>query len=324
MPFRDEFAVIRKAILDAAERAKVRCVFADDNTQAGQVSDQIVAEIRRSWACIAEITGQNPNVAWEIGFAQALGKPVMPITDAPLNLFFDLKDQRTIIYDRRDLGRTLTQTLTAWLERLLVSKPFVPPEDLLGTEGHEGTSSVLAMKRIAGTPYGFFDIVTKARKHVFMAAQNHFYFTENPERKRQFQEAIGTFLSADSTRTFDVMLCEPSADYSVRTWQYVTAQRYERDLNAASAYFEELTAWAEETSDFAQRLTIRRVPFVPISVTFVDPNDRHGFLVLTPNAYQEKDISRPSFVISRLKNDDIFHAYWAAYLQRFHDLGARL
>ena len=77
MPFRQEFDAVRSSVRVAADRAKVECVLADEIVEAGPISDQIVAEIRRSWACIADVTGQNPNVAWEIGFAQALGKKLL-------------------------------------------------------------------------------------------------------------------------------------------------------------------------------------------------------------------------------------------------------
>jgi len=319
MPFKEEFAVIRASVREAANRAKVECVWADEITEAGQISDQIVAEIRRSWACIADVTGQNSNVAWEIGYAQALGKPVMTIAQSALDLFFDLKDQRTIVYSRDNLSRTLVQHLTTWLERLRWSQPSVPPEDLVGTVGHEKTSLVLGAKRIADTPYGFFDLIARAKVHVFLAAQNHFFFVERPERAEQLRTELLQFLNVSKSRRVDIMLCDETADYAVRTWQYVTAERYAKDLNLAASFFRDLVAWAAATPDITGRLTIRQVSFVPMSVTFIDPEAGDGFLVLTPNGYEERNIVRPCFVISRSRNDDIFQQYWAAYYQRFND-----
>lgn len=206
MPFSKEFAVIRDSIRTAAVRAEVECVWADEITDAGRISDQIVAEIRRSWACIADVSGQNPNVAWEIGFAQALGKPVITISHSASDLFFDLKDQRTIVYERDNLSLTLTQALTTSLTRLRATQPSVPPEDLLGTTGHEKMSMVIAAKRIGNTPYGFFDLISRnAKKHIFIAAQNHFYFLERSERREQLRTELAKFLKGDATRMVDVM-----------------------------------------------------------------------------------------------------------------------
>ena len=321
MPFRQEFDAVRSSIREAAGHAKVECVWADEITEAGPISDQIVAEIRRSWACIADVTGQNPNVAWEIGFAQALGKPVITIAQSPSDLFFDLKDQRTIVYAKGDLSRTLVQTLTTWLERLRERQPGVPPEDLVGTAGHEKTSLVLGAKRLADTKYGFFDLMGRAHSHLFLAAQNHFFFVERSERGDQLRAALTRFLVGAPGRRVDIMLCDPAAGYAVRTWQYVTAERFERDLQLAAKFFDELGAWAQTQTELAGRITVRKVPFVPLSVTFVDPADADGFLVLTPNAYEERNIVRPCFVVSRSKNDDIFQQYWSAYYQRFNDVG---
>lgn len=321
MPFRTEFEAVRASIREAANRAKVECVWADEITEAGPISDQIVAEIRCAWACIADVTGQNPNVAWEIGFAQSLGKPVIAIAQSASDLFFDLKDQRTIVYELRDLPRTLVQVLTTWLERLRARQPGVPPEDLVGTTGHEKTSLVLGAKRLADTQYGFFDLIGRAHSHLFLAAQNHFFLVERPERGERLRTALASFIAGGSARRVDIMLCDRAADYAVRTWQYVTAERYERDLQLAGAFFDSLLSWAEAQPLIAGRLTVRKVPFVPLSITFVDPSETNGFLVLTPNAYDERNIVRPCFVVSRSKNDDIFQQYWSAYWQRFNDVG---
>jgi hypothetical protein len=323
MPFREDFDVIRRSIREAASRAKVECIWADEIIEAGPITEQIVNEIRRSWACIADVTGQNPNVAWEIGFAQALGKPVVAIAQSAMDLFFDLKDQRTIVYSREDLPRTLVQHLTIWLERLRSSQPSVPPEDLVGTTRHENTTLVLGAKRIADTPYGFFDLIARAKDHLFLAAQNHFYFAERPERGEQLRSELTRFLGVSKSRRVDIMLCDETADFAIQAWQYVTAERYAKDLHVAAAFFQELAIWANGNPDIAGRVTIRQVPFVPMSITFVDPLLREGFLVLTPNGYEERNIVRPCFVISRSKNDDIFQQYWSAYYQRFNDpLGA--
>lgn len=321
MPFKTSFDEIRTAVRQAANQAKVECVWSDEITDAGKISEHIVSMIRRSWACIADVSGQNPNVAWEIGYAQALGKPVITISESAADLFFDLKDQRTIVYEREHLSRTLVQVLTIWLGRLRSHQPTVPPEDLIGTPGHENTSLVVGAKRVADTKYGFFDLIQKAQSHLFLAGQNHFYFAEKPERETKLRDELQSFLETHESRRVDVMMCDPSADYAIKTWQYVTAERYERDLRVSDLFFHRLQDWADSVKQIRGRLTVRRVPFVPLSATFVDPSQASGFLVLTPNAYEARNIVRPCFVISRSKNDDIFQQYWSAYSQKFNDVG---
>ena len=46
----------------------------------------------------------NPNVMLEIGYARALHKPVLLLTDAPDTLPFDLRTQRALFYKAMSVG----------------------------------------------------------------------------------------------------------------------------------------------------------------------------------------------------------------------------
>jgi len=48
---------------------------------------------------VADLTGRNPNVFYEIGLAHALGKDVIIITQTMNDVPFDLKALRCIVYD---------------------------------------------------------------------------------------------------------------------------------------------------------------------------------------------------------------------------------
>jgi len=60
-------------------------------------------------------TDQNPNVFYEAGFAVALRKEVITVTDHFDHLPFDIRDRNTIAYgnDLTLLGETLTAKLVA-------------------------------------------------------------------------------------------------------------------------------------------------------------------------------------------------------------------
>jgi len=78
-----------------------------------------VAEIRRATLCIADVTDANPDVMWEVGFAAALGKPVVAISQGSDKLPFDVKDVRTLTYSRTYLSKTLRDPLAAALKATL-------------------------------------------------------------------------------------------------------------------------------------------------------------------------------------------------------------
>ncbi len=64
---------------------------------------------------IADLSGLNPNVMYELGFAHALGKKVIHITNTPLNeLPFDVRNWNTHSYkigQTRRLVKTLAESL---------------------------------------------------------------------------------------------------------------------------------------------------------------------------------------------------------------------
>ncbi len=121
------------------------------------------------------------------------------------------------------------------------------------------------------------------------------------------------------------MLCNLADEHAVRTWAYVAGESaYKEDLKVATQFFKTLDSWANAAGFGPDQLTIRRVTFVPFSVTFVDPeDDRVAFLVLTPNGYQPENRARPCFIVSKAKNPEIFDAYWSGYHHRFISHDAR-
>jgi nucleoside 2-deoxyribosyltransferase len=325
MPFKESFAETRVDIRTAAARAGVDCIIADEIHETGKVTEQIVSAIRTSWACIADVSGKNPNVAWELGFAQSLGKPIVMVARSTKDLFFDLTDQRTIIYKADTIEsreKTLIQPVTLSLVNLARRFESVPLEDLLGTAGHEKMSHVLAANRVGETQYGFFDILRKARKKIFLAAQNHYFFVEQPERRELFEAELLKFLRGDRERRVDIMLSDDRVDYAVKAWQYVTAERYLRDLNISLEFFRGLLGRFSSDPTVAGRLVIKRLPFVPLSINFVDADAElpNAFLVLTPNAYQAKNKERPCFVVSHSRNPEIFNHYWSAFSHLYNGI----
>ena len=61
---------------------------------------------------IAELTGGNPNVCLEVGYAWGKGRPTILIAKSLDELFFDVKGHRCLTYEGiRDLERQLTTEL---------------------------------------------------------------------------------------------------------------------------------------------------------------------------------------------------------------------
>jgi len=92
---------------------------ASDTYSPGLVVADIARQIAESRVIIAEITPVNANVYYEVGYADALGKPVILIADKSMReLPFDVRPYRTIFYENSIGGKnrveeTLKKYLTA-------------------------------------------------------------------------------------------------------------------------------------------------------------------------------------------------------------------
>src|SRR6266404_984294 len=131
MPFAKEFDdvydAIRKAVEDAVEQPG-SCARLDENRPAGRITERLIRELRLATFCVADITDEKPNVMWELGYAMALGKPTIVITQDLSKLPFDIADIQSIKYDRRHLRSTLTRPLKSVAVDTLASLRVRQPE----------------------------------------------------------------------------------------------------------------------------------------------------------------------------------------------------
>jgi hypothetical protein len=104
MPFADPIGGYYKSIYESAiGKAGLRPIRADDDIFAtGKIIDQVWSGITAAKVLVAELTGRNPNVFYELGLAHALNKPVVLVSSNQADVPFDLQHIRVIYYDMRD------------------------------------------------------------------------------------------------------------------------------------------------------------------------------------------------------------------------------
>ncbi|MCP4680585.1 MAG: GAF domain-containing protein [Deltaproteobacteria bacterium] len=114
MPFAEEFRDIYELGIKAtAENLGMRCERVDEIEFNDAILAQIYSGIQRADLVIADMTGRNPNVFYEVGYAHALSKDVVLLTQKAEDIPFDLKGHNHIIY-----GNSIT-TLQRRLEKRL-------------------------------------------------------------------------------------------------------------------------------------------------------------------------------------------------------------
>jgi hypothetical protein len=110
----------------------IEAVRADKLTDPGLITDQIIAAIVNYDLCIADLSGQNPNVFYELAIAQAYRRPVVLLTRAGEIIPFDVKNYRYIEYDLKSKSiRTKIPELKKQIA-IAVTSDYRPPPLLQG------------------------------------------------------------------------------------------------------------------------------------------------------------------------------------------------
>jgi hypothetical protein len=123
MPFRPEFdaiyAAIKSAVQAGAPARDLTCLRVDEDLRAGHITGKIDDHIRSADVCIADISDLNPNVMWEVGFIEALQKPLIAVSRSELALPFNIHDLSVLRYVPSELSRTLQDPLTKAVQQTL-------------------------------------------------------------------------------------------------------------------------------------------------------------------------------------------------------------
>ena len=115
MPFTDTSDVQKvyrdhvKPVLESG--CGLRCERADDIYDINGVMQSVWEGINRARLVVADLTGKNPNVFYELGIAHTLGKPVIILTQSMEFVPFDLRHLRCIVYEYKP--RSITKLETA-------------------------------------------------------------------------------------------------------------------------------------------------------------------------------------------------------------------
>lgn len=163
MPFDDSFSDIYKlGIQAAAIECGVVAERVDEQTFSETILERIYRQIDIADFIIADMTGRNPNVFYEVGYAHARGKLCTLLTQRVEDIPFDLQHHRHIIYNGS------IQTLK---DRLLIELLWLKQEHEKQTTNaftidlKNATGDLIKTKYQANSEVEFiFDISNKTKK----------------------------------------------------------------------------------------------------------------------------------------------------------------
>ena len=98
-PFTKASEAVYELIVSAAAEAGVSAFRADTITETSPIMDSIQKAIKEASFVVADVSEANPNVMYEIGFAQAHNRPMILLANSSLSVPFDLAGVRIFIYN---------------------------------------------------------------------------------------------------------------------------------------------------------------------------------------------------------------------------------
>ena len=115
MPFREDMEdVYHYGIQNAVKASGLLCERADLSSFTGDVMDWVRQRIKTASLVVADLTGANPNVYLEVGFAWGCGVPTVLLANDANDLKFDTRGQRCLTYTKiKDLEEKLALELNS-------------------------------------------------------------------------------------------------------------------------------------------------------------------------------------------------------------------
>lgn len=121
MQFSKEYnELYEEVIRPVTEKFGYECIRADEYYTGTPILNDIIKSIKNSSVVIAEITPDNPNVFYEIGYSHAIGKPTILLCDKIRDkLPFDISGFRTLFYENTIAGKKKVENnLMKYLENI--------------------------------------------------------------------------------------------------------------------------------------------------------------------------------------------------------------
>ena len=120
--------ILRHVIGPAAEAAGFSAIRADQISEPGLITTQVIQHIVDDPLVIADLTGSNANVFYELAIRHAIRKPLVQIIQKDEKIPFDVAGMRTIPVDHRDLDSV--QEAKTEIEKQIHSILKRKPEDI--------------------------------------------------------------------------------------------------------------------------------------------------------------------------------------------------
>lgn len=137
-PYQQTQDVYQVHVKPTLGRLGLKCVRADDIFGPTPIMEDIWHHILKSRLVLAEVTGRNPNVFYELGIAHTVGRQAIVITQNEGDIPFDIKAFRYVKYDLSPIG---LRDFEHQLERSVSAVLNMPPGSTIPRSAQPRASS---------------------------------------------------------------------------------------------------------------------------------------------------------------------------------------
>jgi hypothetical protein len=162
-------------IKPAVEDAGLEPYRADLDFSPGAITTKFLSELLTARLVIADLTGRNPNVFYELGITHSFARPLVAIADSSTSLPFDAKDERVIeLGEYPPTGLTYVQgesaksSLQQSLE-IVLAVDYIPPSPMRGIAASRSIDDLAPenpLAALASEMTQFRDSLEEIRKRV--------------------------------------------------------------------------------------------------------------------------------------------------------------
>lgn len=107
-PFHSKYDDVFEVVKSVCEKADIRCIRGDEQNFKSDIFSHVLSNIVKAKVVVANLSGRNPNVLYELGIAHSLDKTTIMLSQLLDDLPVDIKSKRIVTYNEtKDLEATL-------------------------------------------------------------------------------------------------------------------------------------------------------------------------------------------------------------------------
>lgn len=300
MQFGGRFDQLYDSIIKPTVEAQgLTCLRADEIYTDKSIVSDIWDSIQRAEIIIADITGKNPNVLYELGLAHSLWRKTILITQNMSDVPFDLRQLRIITYsDKIGAEKELSLELRVALSALLKTETNDPT---IALQSEFAKNHIYCSKNIRDSKYNLSFFIKRTFRLLILAGPNLYGVLNNDDYRKGLidllQKGIRVQLFLGDRK-------------SLRTFGSIA----EKDLEKSTRTI--LSLKGEIHPDFQNNLKVSfHSGASTLSATISDPEDDHGILTFTPRWLTDYNPNERLFcVLEKSKHPDLFSVIYSETL----------